>query len=372
MTEALLLVGDSLRDQNLFYKTHFLAGDPFIYMEHGDRRVLVTSSMEKGRAEKESTADEVRTFEEFGYRDVLNETGDQYAAHGAALVRLLREVGAGDVVVTPAFQAVYADRLRAEGIRVRVDPTAVVSQRRRKTDEEIAFIEGAQRATERAMARAVDMIASSDEHHGILLVGGIPLTSERLRTEIELSFMRDGVESPEGMIVAGGPGAADPHWEGSGPLRAGEAIVLDLFPRSKRSRYFADMTRTVVKGDPGDQLRSMHAAVERAQQAAFMRIRPGASGREVHEAVRDALREAGFDRETGPRYPHGTGHGLGLEVHEQPSLGMHGQELTEGDVVTVEPGLYDPAVGGVRIEDVVVVTAGGSRNLTTFSRQFEL
>jgi Xaa-Pro aminopeptidase len=207
---------------------------------------------------------------------------------------------------------------------------------------------------------------------GVLHYNGIPLTAERLRTEIDSILMREGME-PGTPIVAAGPGAADPHFTGSGPIREGEAIVMDVFPRSKESRYFADMTRTVVKGKPSDELRSMYDAVLRAQERALSMIRPGVNGREIHEAVEAIFAEEGFAGEgPGPRYIHGTGHGVGLDIHEGPGLSTQDVNLAEGDVVTVEPGLYDPAVGGVRIEDLVVVTADGNRNLTRFPKSFEV
>ncbi|GAC1467074.1 MAG: Xaa-Pro peptidase family protein [Chloroflexota bacterium] len=373
MSEALLLVGDSYSDQDLFYKTRFLAGDPFIYVENDSSAILVTAPMEAGRAAKESCVHDVRTFDDFGFQELLDERTDRDRAFGALVARVVLEAGADSAVGNGWFRALHADALRAEGIHLRLDPTLVHSLRRHKKDDELAAMEKAQRATERAMNHAVGMIGASEEHHGILHYGGIPLTSERLRGEIELLLMREGMDSAHAPIVAGGKGAADPHWEGHGALHWGEAIVLDIFPRSKETRYFADMTRTVVKGDVDDQLRAMYAAVRQAQDTALDQIRAGANGRDVHEAVSATLRSAGFDQEgSGPRYIHGTGHGLGLDVHERPTIGARGEELLEGDVVTVEPGLYDPEIGGVRIEDVVVVTADGCRNLTQFPKQFEL
>jgi Xaa-Pro aminopeptidase len=266
----------------------------------------------------------------------------------------------------------YADYLRSENVSLQIDPQLYRDERRQKTAAEVEGIEEAQRATERAVRHAIELLSQSDERDGVLHFAGIPLTSERLRAEIEVALTRDGMDSAASPIVAGGPGAADPHWLGSGPLRAGEAIVLDVFPRSKRTRYFADMTRTVVKGNPREELKAMYQAVLRAQEAAFGEIRAGANGRDVHAAVEAVFEEEGFSADDGPRYIHGTGHGIGLEIHEAPVLGAVDLELKEGDVVTVEPGLYDPKLGAVRIEDLVVVTRDGYRNLTEFPKQFEL
>jgi len=195
-----------------------------------------------------------------------------------------------------------------------------------------------------------------------------------VRTAIDTSFLRDNCLE-EGTIVAGGVAAAAPHNAGSGPLQPNQAIVLDIFPRHKQLRHYADMTRTVSKGDAGPEVRHMYDATLRAQEIALSMIAPGVNGREVYEAVCRHFEDAGYatSLRTG-EYPasgfiHSLGHGLGLEVHERPSLRPLDETLEAGHVVTVEPGLYDPAIGGVRIEDVAVVTTDGCRNLTHFEKQ---
>jgi Xaa-Pro aminopeptidase len=369
----MLLVGESQSNQNLYYKTHFLAGDPFIYAELNGRRLLVVSSMEQGRAQKEAAVPEVKSFEEYGLRDLTRELGSRRQAFTQVVGRVVEDLGAESVVVEPEFSVAYADALRAEGIEVEVDEELVREERARKSEVEIEAIAEAQRSAEHAMARAVEILAESEERNGALHLAGIPLTSERLRTEMEIAMIKDGMDVSHSPIVAGGPGAADPHWIGEGPLRAGEAIVIDIFPRSQRTRYWGDLTRTVVKGEPSEVLRRMYEATLQAQEAAFSEIRAGANGRSAHEAVLRRYEELGFGPDVpGPHLTHGTGHGVGLEIHEGPNLSVLDVELQAGDVVTVEPGLYDPEIGGVRIEDLVVVTEDGFRNLTTFPKRFEL
>jgi Xaa-Pro aminopeptidase len=370
MPGSLLLVGDSETNQNIYYKTHFLAGDPFIYFENDGRSLLVVGRMEQGRAQKESTVAEVKTFEDFGYLDLVKEGVDRTDAFVTVLERITAESGDG-VTVEGRFPVLYADALRERGMMLEVSRDLLRMERRRKLPHEIEAIEAAQRATERAVARARDLLAAGEIHDGMLHLDGIPLTSERLRHELDLALLSEGMDPGEA-IVAGGPRAADPHWLGEGPLRAGEAIIFDVFPRSKKTRYYADMTRTFVKGEPAEQLQQMYDATAAALDTALAQIRAGANGRDVHQAVLDSYKAAGFSEDEGPRMTHGTGHGVGLEIHEAPSLSVGDMELVEGDVVTVEPGLYDPAVGGVRIEDIVVVTADGCRNLTRFPRQLRV
>jgi Xaa-Pro aminopeptidase len=367
------LVGDSTANANLLYKTGFLAGDTFAYAECDGHGLLLVNSMELGRAKKESSVEDVRSFDDFGYRDLVKERGDRNAAFATVLNRALQAMGSDGVVVEGQMPVLYADGLRAEGRSLRVDPELLIDDRRSKKSWEIAAIEESQAAANKAMAHAIGLIAESDEKGGILHVGGIPLTSERLRAEIQALLLRLGMETPQGPIAAAGPGAADPHWLGEGPLRPGEAVVLDIFPRSNRTRYFADMTRTVVKGPAPESLRTMYDATSRALDAALEVIEPGVDGSEVHDAVRQVFADAGFEGDgPGARFIHGTGHGIGLDIHEQPGLGSTHVELKPGDVITVEPGLYDPVVGGVRLEDLVVVTEDGIRNLTDFPRQLEV
>ncbi len=371
MSQPLLLVGDSESNQDLYYKTHFLAGDPFVYLENGSDRLLVVGPFERGRAEKEGIVPTVKTFDDFGYNDLLREGMNRSDAFSTVLERIVTSVSTNAVTVPRNFPLGLGDGLRSRKIELALDGDAVSLARRQKSPDEIAAMERVQQATERAVECALELLRQSDESGGVLHVDGTPLTAERLRLEMAISLLREGADAGT-PIVAGGPGAADPHWTGAGPLRAGEAIVIDIFPRDKSSRYFADMTRTVVRGEPKPILVAMYDATLEAQEAAFSEIRAGANGKDVHAAVNAIYQDAGFGGDSGPRLVHGTGHGLGLEVHEAPHLGITDMELLEGDVVTVEPGLYDPEIGGVRIEDVVVVTADGYRNLTRFPKSFRI
>ncbi|HEX8916936.1 MAG TPA: Xaa-Pro peptidase family protein [Chloroflexota bacterium] len=370
---TILLVGDSHSNETLYYKTHFLAGDPFFYIQTAGQEQIVVSAMEGGRARKESRVSVVRTFEDFGYQDLMRQLNDRRLAFSALLMRVIGDLNGNTVRVDQTFPALYADLLRSEGAIVEVDPNLFIDDRRRKTLDEIQAIEVAQRATEAAMARAVDLIASSRERNQMLFSGDQLLTSELLRSEMEIVLLRHGMETPHAIIAGSGPGVADPHWLGEGPIRPHESIVIDISPRGRRSRYFADMTRTVVKGDPGDTLPAMYEATSLALDAALAEIRAGADGRDAHEAVKRIYAKTGFSGEgEGPRFIHGTGHGVGLAIHEAPIIGTTSTVLCENDVVTVEPGLYDPALGGVRIEDLIVVTAAGYRNLTNFPRELQV
>ena len=321
MSEPLFLVGESTSNQNLFYKTRFLAGDPFLYVESGEKSTLLVPAMEVGRARKESRVEDVRAFNDLGYRELYRECGDSRRALTQVAVRLLQEYGVRHVRVEPTLPLQFADTLRSEGIEPAIDAHMIVDERRRKSGDEVAAIEAAQGSTERALARAITLIEGSEEHAGTLHFNGIPLTSERIRAEIETALLRENLVSEVEPTVAGGASAADPHARGHGALRWGEAIVMDIFPRSRSSRYFADITRTVVKGNPSETIRAMYETVMEAHATALSLVRPGANGADIHRAVLDVFRGAGYDGNPDrPSMPHGTGHGLGLDIHEAPRL----------------------------------------------------
>lgn len=377
----LLFYADSYRFPDVYQLTRFLAPDPFIALEDGDERILVMSSLEQGRAEKESRATKVRNLDEFGHRELAKKGLPADEINAAVIQRVLDERRTKSVDVPRYFPIGLADRLRALGVELVVS-TDLESRRRTKRPDEIQGIEAAQRATEEAWAEGVEAIRKAKvRDDGILMLDGGVFTAERLRAVVERGLLDRGCRVPEGTIVAPGKQAADPHEDGSGPLRAHEAIVMDIYPQHS-SRYYADMTRTVSKGEPPAEIVKMYEVVKRAQDEAIAMLRPGVTGREIHERVEDIIFEAGYETlreghrrsKEGPArgFIHGTGHGVGLEIHEVPSIGRGRWgmvPLAPGDVVTIEPGIYDPDVGGVRLEDMLLVTAEGARNLTSAPRE---
>lgn len=375
---ALLLVAASVANADMYHAIGFLFGDPVIYLRHHGHETLICSNFERAEAEAHGRVAEVRSFADLDYHQLLTQVPKRYIAYAEMVRLLLAAHSIEQVTVTSDLPLHIADHLRAHGIAVVCDPEALLVERITKRPDELVALEIAQQANERAMRAAIELIAASDVHDGVLTLDGGPLTSEALRTAIEFSFLRDDCEAPDGTIAACGRDSAAPHNRGSGPLRPHQPIVLDLFPRHKTRRYYADMTRTVSKGAPAPGIQRMYDVTLEAQELALSMIGPGVHGREVYEAVCRHFEAAGYATSLRDgSYPatgfiHGLGHGLGLDIHERPSLGAVDEILQEGYVVTVEPGLYDPSVGGVRIEDVVVVTADGCRNLTNFEKRLVL
>ncbi|MFB6104353.1 MAG: M24 family metallopeptidase [Halobacteriaceae archaeon] len=338
---------------------------------------VLVSGLEYTRATNESRADTVRRWSDYDYRDRREDVGRD-TARKDVLAAFCREFDAESLAVPGSFPLGSGDALRDRGFTVTIDEDDVITDIRAiKTDEEIANIRATQAANQRAMERAESLLAAATvTADGVLEVDGEPLTSERVTEEIEVTLLRNGC-SLDQTIVACGSDAAEPHNRGSGPLHAGETIVIDIFPKDKTTGYNGDMTRTFVVGEASPGAAQFYDVTVDAMDAAFDRLEPGVTGEAVHDAVCDVYEDAGYptlrsDDTTETGFIHSTGHGVGLDVHEAPRLGDGGEPLEPGHVVTVEPGLYDPDVGGVRIEDLVVITESGYENLTDYPRRLEL
>jgi Xaa-Pro aminopeptidase len=364
------LLDDDSTNSDQRYVSGFDAPDPFLTLYTPDGTYLLVSGLEYGRATKESRADGVVRPAEYVDRSGIDT--DSLASKARAKAAFLDDHDVESVATPYRFPGGVADGLREHGVAIDADPTERIEGTRAvKTEEEVEHVRTAQAVNESAMAAAEELLrlaAVADD--GTLRYEGETLTSERVKREIEVTLLREGCALDE-TIVACGSDAADPHDRGSGPLTAQEPIIVDIFPRSKATKYHADMTRTFSVGDPGDTVREWFDLTHDALEAALDAVEPGATGEAVHDAACDVYEGAGHptlrsDPTTETGFIHSTGHGVGLDVHEQPRVSPGGEELEPGHVITVEPGLYDPDVGGARIEDLVVVTEDGYENLTEY------
>jgi Xaa-Pro aminopeptidase len=365
-------------DADILYGSGFFAYDPFLYIEHRGRAVLVVTDFECDRARVESNADQVWPAGVLAAEDARrrsSRTPDHSPAGlcGAAL----RKLGIRRVSVSGQFPLGIARQLERAGFSLRVLKEPAYPKRLIKTEAEIRAIVVVQRQVERAMQAAEAMLRRSRAVGGRLVLAGKTLTAGDLRRVINLTLMERGIVAAQ-TVVAPGRQAVDPHNLGSGPVRPGQPVVIDIFPRSSGSHYFADMTRTIMKGRPSAALHKQYQAVLQAQKLALSMIKPGVAVRTVHRAVMDCFIRLGF--KTGEMngrfqgFTHSTGHGVGLEIHEPPRIGTVSPAVRfrKGMVVTVEPGLYYQKTGGVRIEDLVVVTAKGIRNLTRYPKRLAI
>lgn len=361
---SFLLIDDSAHNQDLYYATHFLASDRFLYLKSGNKEILLVPQMELGRAQKESHISDVRTSADYGIIEKLERYGRE-RAYCTVVAELLRDEGITRVDVPRNFPVFLADGLRSHGFEITPIPGPITRLRTIKSGEEIEYIKKAQMCCEAAMKIAVGAIRKAEIMDGVLVDSSQVLTSEMIRSIIEHTMIDCGCES-HSTIVACGKDAADPHNTGTGMLRADESIVIDICPRLRGERYCADMTRTVARASPSQALLEMYDAVLNAQLTAIGMVRAGMSGEDIHNAVCDAFKDRGYQE----LFIHSTGHGVGLDVHEEPSIATGGEVLEAGNVITIEPGLYDSDIGGVRLEDLVVVTGKGCENLTTMEKRF--
>ena len=371
---SILLYASSEADADVLYATGFFCPDPFVFIRTATgRRIYAMSDLEIDRARATSNAHRVLPLSRYSERarTRLGKT----PAPGDVIAEVLRELGIRSVVVPSGFSAGVAEGLRRRGVTVRVASGPLFPERLRKRPEEVASIRRAMSATEAGMQAAVDLLRRARIRGGWVVLGGRRLTAEDVRRAANLEIFARGCV-PAHTIVAPGRHGCDPHDVGSGPIRAGEPIIIDIFPRSEATGYFADITRTFVKGRAGERVRAMYDAVLAGQRGALRSIRHGARVSDIHGAILSLFEARGF--KTGKidgrmqGFFHGTGHGLGLEIHEPPRIAMTDAVLEADMVVTVEPGLYYVPIGGVRIEDTVLVTKTGIRNLTRFPKFLEI
>jgi Xaa-Pro aminopeptidase len=358
-TDAYVVYANS-RDADMRYLTHFMTSDPFVYFRRrGEKGTIIVSQMEVGRASREGTT-AVMTRTEAGLPEIIKKEKDPYRA---TALMIAGQVGK-KILVPPNFPVALANAL-GEFCSVTVDKGTVPSMRAKKTRPEIRYLKNVQDVTQKAMGRAAHLIRIAAVKKGVLHLDGKPLTSERIKYTMHCVLLEHGC-SAEDTIVSCGEDTAIPHMTGTGPLRADEPIIIDLFPVQEKSGYYADMTRTFVKGEPSQEILEMYAALREAKHLAVSRIKSGIPGAELHQLVVDFFKERGYDSDT-RGFIHNLGHGVGLQIHELPTVGPSGKSLEAGNVITIEPGLYYSGIGGVRLEDIGVVTNKGFDNFTSFS-----
>ncbi len=373
--DNLLIYAASEHDANMLYAVGMFVPDPFIYLRLRGREYIVMSDLEIDRARAQASHCKVLSLSH--YQQLVRRGKNITAGVAAVIAAILDERRIRHVVVPYDFPAGLALDLRSFGITAQPQPGAFFPAREQKTPSEVKKISAALVMAEVGMAEAIQVLhACRITKDRRLMYHDVPLTSEKLRAVIDTAIIQaSGLASHT--IVAGGKQGCDPHESGYGLLRPHEPIILDIFPRSQKTGYFGDITRTVVRGRATDAVRKLYATVHEGQKIAFKKIRAGVPTADIHRSVQDYFKLQGY--ETGRHrgrmqgFFHGTGHGLGMEIHESPRLGTNSAGvLRAGQVVTVEPGLYYPEIGGVRLEDVALVTSHRPRNLTKFEKVLEI
>jgi len=374
-----LLAGDTLRMPELRHEVPLGIPDLFFYAEVNGSRVVAISSMEADRVAALVTGLDVRPLEEFGADELRRSGLDRNTYLDQLAVRIAKGLGLESAVVPRSFPLGIAGALQASGVELRCDQDVFDDRRRRKSGHELAGIRRAQAATQAAMGLVRDLLRRSQPSGEGRKLDGEPLTCELLKARVRGELLARGAFSSE-LIVSHGAQTAIGHEEGSGPIAADDVVLVDIFPVDLESGCYADMTRTFAVGDPPDEIRQWHADCREALALATGEVRPGADGAGVHRLVSELLAERGHPTQLTKKegevlrdgFYHALGHGVGLEAHERPWMGLHGDELVAGDVVALEPGLYRAGYGGVRIEDLVLVTEDGCEVLTDFPYDLEV
>jgi Xaa-Pro aminopeptidase len=373
-----LIYSDSIRSADMRHAVPLAVPDPFLYAEQNGTRHVFANSMEGGRLRALGLFD-VHLHEELGF-DELVASGLDYSELRAQLaLRGVGSLGLKRASVPETFPVWLADRLRAAGVELEVDQGLFDDRRRSKTEAQITGMRRAQKAAEAAMDACRELLRRAAISGDDLLLDGEPLTVERVKADMNATFAAHDTTADEYIVGPGAQGAVG-HDMGSGPIRVGVPVVVDIWPRDNASAVYTDMTRTFVVGDVPDDVREWHRLCKEALDRALGEIRPGADARTIFDGTCEIFEAAG---ETTPRtkkageaqvdgFFHGLGHGVGLEVHEEPGMGrLADKQLVAGDVVTVEPGLYRSGYGGVRLEDIVLVTEDGCENLTDYPYDLE-
>jgi Xaa-Pro aminopeptidase len=377
LVPTLLLFSDTERSPAMRHEVPLAIGDPFLFVESDGRKAILTSSLERDRVAAVHPDAELLDFFAFGFRE-LAQQHPRAEAQQLVISRALSHLGVRDAVVPWDFPLAVADALRADGVTITVDDALFAARRRVKAGAELDGVRAAQAAAHAAMAVACELLRAATTGGDGRLIGadGEPLLAERVREALRRACFEHGATCPADMIVASVHNGYG-HDPGNGPLPAGLPIDVDIFPRHEASGCWADMTRTFVVGAPTEEHAPLIAEQERLVRTALEQtraaVRPGVTGRELHAAVCDLFEDAGYATQRTPAsgerqgFQFALGHGVGLEVHEPPGLGLSGREaFVAGDVIAIEPGLWDERIGGVRFEDLLLVTSDGCETLTRF------
>jgi Xaa-Pro aminopeptidase len=375
MTDNLLIVADSDRDADMLYAVGMFVPDAFIYMRLNGRCHIVMNDLEIDRARKQAPHCKVISWSACVRQ--LRRDGERNLSQARVIKHLLAQKRISSVKVSHSFPLGLAEELRRLKVKVTCRPGAFFPERARKSAEEVKKISAALMMAEVGLAEGIQALKNAKVgRNRRLIYRNNPLTSEKLRAIIDTAILQAGGRANH-TIVAGGEQGCDPHEVGHGILRARDSIIIDVFPRSQKTGYFGDITRTVVKGRASEPVKKLYDTVQRGQELGFSAMCHGARTADIHDRIQQFFISQGY--KTGQHkgrmqgFFHGTGHGVGMEIHEAPRVGPNSSDrLLSGHVVTVEPGLYYPGIGGVRLEDIALVTNNGPRNLTKFEKSLEI
>lgn len=372
---TILLYGDTVRHPALRHEVPLEIIDPFLFVERDGQAHVLTSPLESARIAATRPDAELAMFDQLGLFELIEGGLSRDDAEREVVVRALEKWGVGEATVSPDLPVGLADRLRDAGVRLVIDAPTIEGRRRVKTEAELAGIRRAQRAAEAGMAAGEQLIRGAERRDGRLFKDGEALTAQAVRAAVRGACAAAGAPAPPDIMVVSklSSGGHDP---GSGPL-PDTPIEIDLWPRDEESGCWADMTRTFLAGEVTAEVAALRDTVRDAIESVRAAARPGITGRDLYDVAAGIVEAAGYPtqrtREPGQTLTRGfyfsLGHGVGLEVHEPPGLGLAGGSdvLVPGDVIAVEPGIEGiEGIGGVRYEDLLLITDDGCETLTRY------
>lgn len=374
-TEAILMIASSEEEANLYYATHFRVPDPVVFFQIGRKKTLILSDLELDRGLEEADVDEILSMREVGEMGTLSAREKKFPPYARMVHLVFKKRGVKRIVVPQSFPAYYYEALIGLGYKISIRPDPFWPQRLIKSTEEKNFIKKTADKVGVALNEALLVLEKSKIKKNKIYYGKETVTSEMLKTIVNTKLMELGCIATD-TIIASGRQASLPHHGGSGPIVPHTPIIFDIFPQNAHNKYHADMTRTFVKGKPSADIKRMYKAVYEANKRARQKVKAGVSAKTIHLEAEKTLKAFGF--KTGSfngrmqGFIHSTGHGLGLDVHEAPSVSSRGGRIKAKQVITIEPGLYYEDLGGIRIEDDIYVLKDGCEVLTKFPKYFEI
>ncbi|MEJ2241100.1 MAG: Xaa-Pro peptidase family protein [Candidatus Bathyarchaeota archaeon] len=382
--DALLICSSSQKDANMFYVTEFLAPDPFIFLKKtGEEPIIVINDMEFERAKKQSIVKDIRSYSDYNYKKIMKSAKDTNLSSIQFIAKIVKkELDKSNKICVPInFPLVVADVLRGQDLTL--DPMFGILEKARETKDskEIEIIYEIQKINEKITSEAINLIANSDiGSNKTLYKNGKPLTVGILKSFFGQKLIEKGCIPEEDIIIACGKKSSDPHYLGDteDKLKADQPIILDIYSQSLQKRYWTDMTRTIVKGNASNKIKNMFETIFEAKNSSLDAIKSGALGNEIYDICCDIIEKAGYEttrkeKKVNNGMNHGLGHGVGLQIHENPRMNEYSKSpLNEHVIVTVEPGLYNQHIGGVRLEDIIEITKNGYHNLTKMDTILEV
>lgn len=382
--EALFLYSDSFKDNNMFFLTDFLTPDPFIFLKKTNKEpTIVINQMEYPRARKQSVVKDVRSYFDYDYFTIMKSIKSPQQAGMHFLTDIIKKEVKDEekLCVPPDFPLIIADFLRSKGVKIKPIFGVIEGARETKDIEEIKVIKEIQKINEKVTSEIIELIRNCDVgNNKTLFLNNEVLTIGKIKSLFGKKLLQNGCIIEQDIIVACGPKSSDPHYVGEleDELKADQPIIFDIYPRSLQKRLWTDMTRTVVKGKASKKIKHMFDTVSEAKNASFDSIQAGELGSQVYNVCCEILEKRGYEtsrkgKKVTRGMPHSLGHGVGLQIHENPRIGEFSNfPIKEHAIVTIEPGLYDPVIGGVRLEDIIEVTKNGYRNLTEMETFLEI